>query len=323
MLKGGVHVKSLLDIQQDIRRVEDSIKSISQSIKSINDDIEELRNIDSDNIIDYKKIEVLSKHLKFGKHPLDRLDDRYACKLYMVMLLNIVRIDFASEETVSRLVFIQWLQEQSRIDLSLQDLFKDCYQIRSDSFYEFAEVISEDLGESFLVDALIIANISGSPDREVLKYIASICGILGIEKEKLRILSLITRTVLCQDIDRINKQDMVVLQKYAKSYGHYISRDILEKGLLSQREIVVQLSDKDSLEFKWKVNQKARVEKGDIVATCRRRNGVKGFSFISEEIKAPCSGTIYQFRDNCITYGVIAHETDNKDSIKAWVRSKR
>ena len=40
-------------------------------------------------------------------------------------------------------------------------------------------------------------------------------------------------------------------------------------------------------------------------------------------IKAPLAGTIYQFRDNNTYYGVIAHEADNKDSIKAWVKAVR
>lgn len=43
----------------------------------------------------------------------------------------------------------------------------------------------------------------------------------------------------------------------------------------------------------------------------------------SEEIKAPASGVIYQFRDNNTNYGVIAHELDNKDAIKFWVKAGR
>lgn len=43
----------------------------------------------------------------------------------------------------------------------------------------------------------------------------------------------------------------------------------------------------------------------------------------SEEIKTPVSGVIFRFRNNNTNYGVIAHEQDNKDSIKSWVKARR
>lgn len=32
---------------------------------------------------------------------------------------------------------------------------------------------------------------------------------------------------------------------------------------------------------------------------------------------------LFQFRNNCINYGVIAHESDHKDAIKAWTLQRR
>lgn len=63
-------MKSLLDIQQDIRTLESSINDITDSIKNINSDIEELRTVNQNTDVDYSKIELLAKQLSFGKHPL-------------------------------------------------------------------------------------------------------------------------------------------------------------------------------------------------------------------------------------------------------------
>ena len=79
--------------------------------------------------------------------------------------------------------------------------------------------------------------------------------------------------------------------------------------------------------YKRQVKQGQAVRKDDIIAIYSKATKIRGFShstnYKTEEIKAPSTGTIFQFRDNCINYGVIAHETDNKDSIKAWVKERR
>lgn len=41
-----------------------------------------------------------------------------------------------------------------------------------------------------------------------------------------------------------------------------------------------------------------------------------------KRIKAPISGTLYQFRDNNTNFGVISTADDDKDDIKQWVKTK-
>ena len=112
-------MKSLLDIQQDIRVLEKNIQEINKCVKTINTDIETIRNSSEGVALDYSKIELLAKQIDFGKHPLDKLKDGRACQIYLEMLLNIVRLDQDEESVVNRMVFVQWLQIQSKIDWSL------------------------------------------------------------------------------------------------------------------------------------------------------------------------------------------------------------
>lgn len=53
----------------------------------------------------------------------------------------------------------------------------------------------------------------------------------------------------------------------------------------------------------------------------------RGYSYrkdyVTDEIVASESGTLYQFRHNKINYGIIAHATDGKNSIKAWVKERK
>lgn len=320
-------MKSLLEIQQDIRSLEHSINDITDTIKEISSDIEDLRNANQNTDIDYSKIELLSKLITFGKHPIDKLDDGRACQVYLEMLLNIVRLDPDEELSLNRLMFIQWIQKESRINLTLEDLFKDSYKIDTNAYHEMVDVIPTKYKEFFVVDALIVANIGGTANTEINEYIVGLVTTFGITKERLRILSFVARTVLCQKVQRMEKEEMDEFQKCAKAYKHYIKADILKNGILSLRQLVVEIPDDDCKNFKWKVKQGQAVRKDDIIAIYSKATKIRGFShstnYKTEEIKAPSTGTIFQFRDNCINYGVIAHETDNKDSIKAWVKERR
>lgn len=318
-------MKSLLDIQQDIRNLESSMKDITTCIKDINSDINELRNASQNaqsREFDYSKIAILAERFPFGEHPLDSLEDGRACQMYIEMLLSIVRLDQDSRATVNRLIFIQWLQIQSRIDWTLEDLFVDACEIQLDSYTEFIEIIPRQYAESFMLDAFIVANIGGIPNREILEYLAEMSAILGIEIERVQILSSVAYAVLCRKFRRMKREEAEKILDCAQKYKYYISSDVFKNAMQMQRKIVVQFPDTVGVKFKWKVKQLQEVKKGDCIAETRVCS-----AFYSQKrdknqgLKAPSAGVIFQFRDNCINYGVISIRTDNKDAIKAWVKA--
>ena len=322
-----MYLKSLLELQQSVRELENKVSDISENIQEIYSDIDEMRNERQNTDVDYSKIEILADNISFGKHPIQKLEDGKACQIYIEMLLNIVRLDKDEEITLNRLVFIQWLQKESRIDWSLEDLYKDCFTIKADSFHEMITLLPNKYYECFIVDSLMIANIEGVAKPEIYEYIVGLVSILGIDKERFSLLALVSKTALCQNIGRMKKKDMDEFQKVAKGYKHYIRADILEDGIKSLRQIVVELADSEVKNFKWKVKQRQEIKKNDVIATYSRATKRRGFSYrtnyVTEEIVAPANGTIFQFRDKCVNFGVLAHENDNKDSIKAWVKARR
>lgn len=312
--------KSLLDIQQEIRELDGKVKDISAAIAEIYDNIDELRSDETDSI-DYETIQLMSRHLSFGKHPLGRLDDAYACQIYLETLLSLVQADRGSGDTVNRLIFVQWILSQTKLELSLEELFKDSLKINTGTFAEVAELISKTYKSHLIMDALLTANICGQANNDVLIYVVNLCSLLGVDKEQLRILSIMAKGILKQDLGKMKKADLQQVLAQAKSFKHYLNSDLLNAGLRSQRTIAVEAPDKTHSNFKWKVKQQGQVEKGDVIATYGYGSRWSGSSLT--EIKAPCAGTLFQFRNNCTNYGVIAHESDNKDSIKAWAIQRR
>ena len=312
--------KSLLDIQQEIRELDGKVKDISFAIAEIYDEIDELRNDETDSI-DYERIRLMSHHLSFGKHPLGRLDDNYACQIYLETLLSLVQADRGSGDTVNRLIFVQWLLSQTKLELTLEELFKDSLKINTGTFAEIVELIPKTYKSYLILDALLTANICGQANNDVLIYVVNLCSILGVDKEQLRIISIMAKGILKQDLGKMKKADLQQVLAQAKSFNHYLNNELLNAGLRSQRTIAVEAPDKTHSNFKWKVKQKGQVEKGDVIATYGYGSRWSGSSLT--EIKAPCAGTLFQFRNNCTNYGVIAHESDNKDSIKAWAIQRR
>lgn len=323
-------MKSLLDIQQDIRKLESIAKNLADNIRAINSDIEEIKNSAQSVDIDYSKIEVLAEQIAFNKHPLGKLKDERVCKVYLEMLLNIIRLEPEQIVTVNRLVFLQWLLIRSGIDWSLEDLYKDCLKMSKASYYEFGESIPIKYREHFMVDALILANINGCTNREIMEYVAELCVILGMGKEKLRILSVISRMALNQNVMGISRSDLSDAYASIELYNHYLSPNLVKQAKKTLRNIAVKLGD-EFVGFKWEVKNMQMVEEGDVIATYwREGKGAKTCRYSGSQnenkrkkVLAHSSGKLFQFRDGCINYGVIAHENDNKDSIKAWVKDKK
>lgn len=321
-------MKSLLDVQQDLRNLETRMKDITLCIKTVGLEIDELRN-SAENAqnreFDYPRIAILAGRLPFGTHPLYyRSKDGKACQMYLEMLLNIVRMDHEAETTINRLIFIQWLQIQSRIDWTLEELFIDACEMQSDAYTEFTGAISEEYAKVFMLDAFIVANMGGTPNREILEYLSELSSILGIAIEQIQILSEVAYAVLCRKFRRMKREEAEKILNCAQNYKYYIPSDVFDNAIRMQREIAVQFPDTGRVEFKWKVKQMQEIKKGDCIA--ETHEDVYGGVYLRKEqkvreLRSPSSGVIFQFKDNRINYGVLSIKTDNKDAIKAWIKA--
>lgn len=320
-------MKSLLDIQQDVRRLEKSIQELTADVGHIHSDIENIRNSSEGMDLDFSEIEILARQFKFGKHPLGKLRDDRVCQVYLEMLLNLVRLDPDAEEgaIIKRLVFIQWLRIQSQTDWSFEDLYKACFKTDKKLYLEFSELIPKNYREYFLADALIVANISGTANVTLYEYIADVVTILGLSSAEVKLIAMISKIALSQRVEGVKREERIMLLKKLRSFSHYLNGSMAEDLLSETRVIAVNFPDSSVVDFKWKVKQSQKVECGDVIATYKKEKRKRGYTFEKQyetkEIKAPVSGTIFQFRNNKTDYGVISHEKDTKDAIKSWIKT--
>lgn len=199
---------------------------------------------------------------------------------------------------------------QTKLELSLEELLKDSLKINSGTFAEVVELVPETYRNHLVMDALLTANICGQANNDVLIYVVNLCSILGVDAEELRILSIMAKGILKQDLGKIKDDDWKQVLAQEKNFKHYLNSAPLQV----KRKIAVKASDERYSNFRWKVKQREKVKKGDVIAT---------YGDGSSKIKAPCAGTLFQFRNNCTNYGVIANASNNKNSIKAWAIKRR
>lgn len=322
--------KSLLEIQKSVRELENKIGDISKEIQQLYVDIEGMRsdkhNTDTD--IDYAQIEALSKYVPFSRHPIRKLNDEKICRIYLEMLLNIVRMDQEEEITVNRLIFLQWLQSEAKIDWSLAELYKECFAMKASDYHEMMELLPVEYFEFFVVDALMVANIGGTAKLEIYEYIVDLVSVLNIDKVRFEVLAIISKTALCKKLEKVKKKkmsaflDVMAFSDMITKYEHYIDEDIIERELERFRKIV---AEKKVDRLSWKVQTGQNVKKNQLIATYYDDSSwYKPFGLeIEQEIFAPFSGTIFIVTCKGIEYGVISHPNDNKASVKAWIRGKK
>lgn len=323
-------MKSLLNIQQDIRKLENRLKDITESIKAISSDIELIRTPEQDISIDFDMIKVLAKNIHYGKHPISKISDKSEQQTYIEMLINIVRFDIDREVTVNRLTFIQWMLNQTEIEYGLEDLYKNSIKMSDKLYCEHLQKISENYKEYFVLDSLIIANIAGTANMEIQRYVADVASIIGVASTELHKLAIIARVVLCKNFVGMDKKDIIVFLNNIEAFECYILKNYL-------RNIVVCLEADYYRTFCWKKEHLDRVKAGDVIITyilsnktvaelyvrsCTSNDPNIGDIYSEKEIISPVEGTLYQFVYKNTLYGVIAHEEDNTDSIREWVEYK-
>ena len=310
--------KNLLDIRYEILELDRKIKDISGSVVKIYDEIEVLSNDKTDDI-DYDMIRLLSRQFLFKEHPLSNLKDNYVCQIYLEILLSLVQVDKSSKNTIDRLIFIQWVLFNTKLEMSIEELFAVSLKINTKTFVEALELVPEIYKINLVMDALLVANISGQANVDILVYVANLCGAFAIDHKQLRILSIIAKVILNQSFKNVKKSDLQLILSYTQNFKHYLNQKLLKSVYCSQRKIVVEIPKSAYVIFKWKMKNRSHVKKEDVIAVYESKSTFKSLV----EIKVSHTGTLFQFCINGTYYGVISHESDSKDAIKSWVMQRR
>ena len=331
----------LTELQKQLRATEEQIIALKIEI-----DKEQNKYV-NENEINYNKIRRMAKRYKFGKHPIGEIIDLHIAKKYILSLLNLVHLSKDSECMINRMIFVQWVLYQSKLNIELQELFRESLRIEPKLFEDLDEILPEMYHSQLIVDTLLVANICGKCNSEELLYIVNLSEILEIEKEELRILSLISNGILKQDLSMIKMKDYKNIQMQKELFMHYLepllsknelwNKKTIKRNILSNnrnhddendtlkdkynegkvaitRNICVEAHEYMYRNFEWKVKQGSKVCSADVIATYTSQWGNRTF-----EIKSSGTGILYQFKIGLVNYGVVSVDGDSIEKIKDWI----
>ena len=306
-------MKSLLDIQKEVKELEVMVQDMASSLDCINREIQEIRTSNDNMEMDYDMIRMLAKNVPFANHPLAELEDGYACKIYIELLFSVMHMD--TNGITEKMVFIQWILEESRLDMELEDVHAESLELEKDVYFEIGELLNTEYRMFFIVDALIVANFVGKANEETTEYIGKLCALMRTNASYIENCIVLAKIALEQSVENIESADMERVMPFIHKYEYCITKDTIKKVELKCRVVCVYVKNdtfEAMLSFRWCVRQRSMVNKGDLIALCSDR-----------KFYAPKNGKIYQFRyENCAEIGVISHPSDTEKEIKQWLKEK-
>lgn len=325
-------MKSLLDIQLEIRQAEAYINDVIELLRNIDEAISEIGNERDLSGTDYDMVRAMAKNIDFPSHPISLIDNIDARRLYIKLLLIMIRLGKNHTISNEQLAFIQWIMDKAEIGVQLEELIIECFKQDDELIYNAKSFFSKEQILSLIEDMLITANLTGTMNSESAVYIAEISEILKLSKDELKNLSCLAKLVLCRKPENLDKDDLRAALDHVDIVEQYIGESIKGKCFDEVRILACAVS-KDEY-FKWKVKNKYHVEKNDEIGSLKKykpspyyrlsflalANANDGTSVKEVSLSAPVPGTLFQFKYCNKQYGVISSSSDNIDSIKKWVK---
>ncbi len=340
-------MKTILELQQEIRSLRNDISKMDTNLAMIESELnsmqqEKIRKATGGNQgieFDYDSFQKLASNLPFVNHVLSTLKEEYPCKLYLKCLLSLVWID--EDAAVEKLTYVQWIYGKTVAvqGVSLEDLYKDSVQLDKTYFLELVELLPQKYRGNLVVDSLVVAELSGTFTKESLQFVGNLCGILGVNREKLNDYSIIAKILLNGNKKKLQEKEGEIVFSNQNILNYYIGFKEMNMMLDEMRNIVFKESRMKMRDFEWKVRQNRNVKEGDVIASYKMstmelgssNNGNKGilaawaarYDDTVIEVKATSSGTLFQLELYGVIYGVISKSYDTKDAVKEWVKKKR
>lgn len=213
-------MKTIAEMQHEIRSIRDVLTSLDNRLNDLDKELLNHKDGANDHS-EYQRIYEIAKSMPVIKHPL--MEEKLEVKnnYFAILLMIAVLDDSISDE---QLLFLQRIvmadSDNDRIDYYLGNL---------GTIQEYNVLLKMNnamkkirLGESLILDMMILTNLSHGDKRNRFKIIANIACFLGKSKDSLRKVARVARVVLQQDKSHFPEKEQDVL--YWNSYfGYYLS----------------------------------------------------------------------------------------------------
>lgn len=190
-------MKTISELQNEIRGIKKDLSEIEGRLESVD---EELSNFKDFSIASSKNKNIYELAQTFPKieHPISK-ENRTVKNNYFSILLMISAIDDSIND--EQLLFLQRIALSDKQNSKLDSYIANLGSINiKNVLFQLDETVKHKYSKQLLLDMIILSNLCKNNDRKSYEIIASISAFLGIEKQGVREITQVAKTILLNDI---------------------------------------------------------------------------------------------------------------------------
>ena len=183
-----------------------TIEEIANNIKQICDEmLESEKSMNKNNFeIDLEKIDAIATKNPIMGHKISERDEHIQ-RIYLKYLANIINLTNDQNIRYSQILFLnRIIKGIKNSSINIKDIILTSLNQKLD-LDEFIKCISDDIVDLFVVDSLIISNITGNIERESLDYISEIISLFNIKNNKFYNLVNLAKSILERNNNKIEE----------------------------------------------------------------------------------------------------------------------
>jgi len=281
---------NLTELQMELRAMEVQISSLHHEIEKM------------------KQKPKVGKKTEFEK--ITKLADRYPMfnskingapeEIKRLMIGTLSYLFFTEgNDLYNRLLYLCRLARGNGYHISAEELYKTGLTFEMPDVDEFSRAV-EGYKYTFLVEAFILANLSGEASDDILSVIADFAEAMHCDKEEICVLGMVAKGVLMDNLDCILEMPVPAVNRWSGKLRDFITEDWLAK----QRELCGQLCTDSGLsyilvcEIRECMRTGSIVKKGDIICSYTEKENNRHFllykhgEHVEKNITAPCDGVV-------------------------------
>lgn len=225
---------NLTDLQIELRNIEEHISQLHTEVEKMKPKTEKEKKQDFDAISRLAK-----------KHPISGLSISNAPQALQKEFVEILSYLLLSDEKdiYSRLLYLCRIACGCNLNLSAEHIYQNGLAYKVDDLERSVRELQE-YRDTLLIEAFVLANLSKNVSNNGLSMIADVANMMGCDKEVIRVLALVAKAKLIDDIDIIKSMPMPTKNMWCGKLGDYIPSDWIMKQRTKCVSICVEKNTK-------------------------------------------------------------------------------
>lgn len=218
---------NLTELQVELRDIERHISQLHLEIENMKPKTDEEKKTD------YDAITKLAK-----QYPITGLGISNASDIQKKQFVTSLSYLLLTEEknVYARLLYLCRLSFGCNLKMVAEDIYSLGLEFESKDIDKVCMDL-EKYKYSYLIEAFVIANLSGESSTNILRMIADLANIMGCDQEEILVLAQIAKSKLMDDVDIVNHIPLPSKNRWSGKFNDYIPKSWIK----SQREKCIEI----------------------------------------------------------------------------------